>query len=260
MGLTNSEIKAYLTLLSCGIMTARDTYRKSGVPFGKIYDVLYSLEKRGLISIQNSRPKMFMANEPKIGLKNLISEKEKNLQNLIEQASKVEGELNKIHHEHPEDSLFWTVILNVDFDKKSIHGLHSKIFNETKKELLVYIPSPSIINEFLIIDEEYISRYLELLEKGVKIKFLIGQINKNDECMIKSFFQHMLSYKNFTIKNTEVISQPFAIIDSEKIFLSIENPIKPDENLAGLYLWKKDFAIELRNKFENMWEQAHLIH
>ncbi len=259
MGLTNSEIKTYLTLLSGGIMNARDIYQKSDVPFGKIYDVLYSLEKRGLISIQKSRPKMFMVNEPKIGLKNLISEKEKNLQALIEQASNVEEELNKIHHKHPEDSLFWTVILNIDFNKKALHNLHSKIFNETKKELLVYVPSLSLINKFLMMEEEYFSRYPELLEKGIKMKFITGQFNNKDKSILKTIFQHIIAHKNFTIKHSTIISQPFVIIDSEKIFVSIKNPVKPDEYLAGLYLWKKDFAIELKNKFENIWEQAHLI-
>ena len=260
MGLTNSEIKAYLTLLSSGIMSAKDIYQKAGVPFGKIYDVLYSLEKRELISIQNSRPKMFMANEPKIALKNLISEKEKKLQVLIRQASNVEEELNKIHHIRPKESLFWMVILNVELNKKSLHGLHDKIFNETKKELLVYVPSLSSINKFLMMEEEYFSRYPELLENGVEMKFITGQLNKKDKVILKTFFQHVIAHKNFTIKHTTIISQPFVIIDSEKIFVSIKNPVKPDEYLAGLYLWKKDFAIELKNKFEDIWKQAHLLH
>ena len=258
MGLTNSEIKAYLALLSEGIMEAKSICQKSGVPFGKIYDVLYSLEKRRLITIQHSRPKKFVVIEPKISIKNLLEDKEKELHDLIGRASKVEDELNKMYHVKTEDSLFWTVAI----DKEAIMKIHNKIFDEAKREVLMYVgtiltmdniddvENEEIVGKFA----EFIPQYQVLLDNGIVIRMLIGPVKEIS--LFKSLRSEFLSHKNLAVRYTELFTRPFVIIDAEKVLLGIENPIKPDEYLAALYLWKKNFAMELKNKFDNMWNQS----
>lgn len=263
MGLTNSEIKAYLALLSEGVMNAKSVCQKSGVPFGKIYDVLYSLERRQLTSVQHSRPKMFIAVEPRLAMKNLLEDREKESHDLVAQASIVEDELNKAYHVKTTDSLFWTVAV----DNEAIMKLHSKIFDEAKREVLIYVGTVLMMNnaddsgneETLDSLAEFIPQYRALLERGIMIRILIGQVEETMLARFKSLGNELLSHRNFATRSTQLFTRPFVIIDTEKVLLGVENPIKPEEYLAALYLWKKDFAEELENQFENMWNQSDAL-
>ncbi|MCD6470699.1 TrmB family transcriptional regulator, partial [Candidatus Bathyarchaeota archaeon] len=56
MGLTEYEIRAYLHLLKYGLLTASRLSEMAGIPYSKIYEVLNSLERKGWVKSQESRP------------------------------------------------------------------------------------------------------------------------------------------------------------------------------------------------------------
>ena len=64
IGLTSYEIKTFSTLLKSGEVTASDLSQKSGVPYSKIYEVLGSLEEKGWIGSDDSRPTKYFAKSP----------------------------------------------------------------------------------------------------------------------------------------------------------------------------------------------------
>jgi sugar-specific transcriptional regulator TrmB len=72
------EIKVYISLLENGSMAASEISKKSSVPYSKIYEVLNSLEERGWIESNSSRPQKFFPNSPQTGAeitKTLIEKK-----------------------------------------------------------------------------------------------------------------------------------------------------------------------------------------
>ena len=64
VGLTSYEIKTYASLLKTGPITASDLSQKSGVPYSKIYEVLGTLEEKGWIGSDDSRPTQYFAKSP----------------------------------------------------------------------------------------------------------------------------------------------------------------------------------------------------
>src|SRR5215208_4382744 len=64
LGLTSYEIKVYLSLLEAGSMTASNISKKSGVPYSKIYEVLNSLEDKGWLESDNSKPTKIFPKSP----------------------------------------------------------------------------------------------------------------------------------------------------------------------------------------------------
>jgi len=65
VGLSKYEARAYRSLLESGPTTAKTLSEASGVPMGRIYDVLNSLEQHRLVRSQAaSRPKKYVAVEP----------------------------------------------------------------------------------------------------------------------------------------------------------------------------------------------------
>ena len=68
IGLTSYEIRTYTSLLKSGELTASDLSQKSGVPYSKIYEVLGTLEEKGWIGSDDSRPTKYFAKSPSTGL------------------------------------------------------------------------------------------------------------------------------------------------------------------------------------------------
>ncbi|MBM3897597.1 MAG: TrmB family transcriptional regulator [Thaumarchaeota archaeon] len=71
LGLTSYEIKAYSVLVQYGPMTAINISKQSNVPYSKIYDVLGSLEKKGWIETDHSRPSKFYPKPPSTSLETM---------------------------------------------------------------------------------------------------------------------------------------------------------------------------------------------
>lgn len=83
VGLTERETKVYLSLLELSLTTTGPLVKKSGVPNSKIYEILESLQNKGLVSwIIKGKTKYFQASEPKKIL-TLFKEKEREIESLI---------------------------------------------------------------------------------------------------------------------------------------------------------------------------------
>ena len=65
LGLSDYEIRVYLTLIEIGPTNYRILVKASNVPTGKIYQVLSTLESKGFIEVVPGKPKLFRATEPK---------------------------------------------------------------------------------------------------------------------------------------------------------------------------------------------------
>jgi HTH-type transcriptional regulator, sugar sensing transcriptional regulator len=68
IGLTSYEIRTFSSLLKTGELTASDLSQKSGVPYSKIYEVLGTLEEKGWIGSDDSRPTKYFAKSPATGI------------------------------------------------------------------------------------------------------------------------------------------------------------------------------------------------
>jgi sugar-specific transcriptional regulator TrmB len=81
IGLTSYEIRTFTSLLKDGELTASDLSQKSGVPYSKIYEVLGTLEEKGWIGSDNSRPTQYFAKSPSTGLETTKQKMERDFLN-----------------------------------------------------------------------------------------------------------------------------------------------------------------------------------
>ncbi len=56
LGLSEYEAKVFIALQRLGVATARDVYRHTDVPRSQVYGAAETLEERGLVEIQQSKP------------------------------------------------------------------------------------------------------------------------------------------------------------------------------------------------------------
>ena len=78
LGLSDYEEKAYTILIKLGKTSASEISRNSGVSYGKIYEVLASLEQKGLVKVIPETTKKFIASDPE-NLMHIVNKKEEEL-------------------------------------------------------------------------------------------------------------------------------------------------------------------------------------
>jgi len=72
LGLSLYEAKAYIAILKKKVTTSTEISKEAKIPQPRIYDVIKSLESKGLVIVSEGRPKLLRAVEPSEGLKRLV--------------------------------------------------------------------------------------------------------------------------------------------------------------------------------------------
>ncbi len=164
LGLTSYEIRTYTALLKSGKINASDLSQKSGVPYSKIYEVLGSLEEKGWIGSDDSRPTEYLAKSPASAIETTKQRKETEFKN---NESIIVNELIPIYEksgtsERPE---IWVL--------SGVTNIASKILelvDSCKNEVMIAVPK---IAEILL--TESLPRLRQLHDKGVDITILVSE-------------------------------------------------------------------------------------
>lgn len=161
LGLTSYEIRVYLSSLETSAITAAEISKKSGVPYSKIYEVLNSLEEKGWLQSDSSRPQKFFPKPPSTALEIMKSRHENRFR---ESKEVIVNELMPVYtksgmRERPE---IWvtTGIMN-------ILSKVNEVIENTHQELLVAVPQ---LAENVAKPLQPVLRTMH--EKGVKINIL----------------------------------------------------------------------------------------
>ena len=161
LGLTGSEVKAYVALLRGGTMTASDVSREARIPYSKVYVALESLHEKGWVEEQKGRPLMYTARPPDTALEELRSRKEnerKEKETLaLEELMRVY--VNRGEQERPD---IWIM--------RGLNEILSRVKNlllNCRTELLVALPT-----QLLPLSERVEPLLAALKEKGVKTLIL----------------------------------------------------------------------------------------
>jgi sugar-specific transcriptional regulator TrmB len=254
-GLSSYESKVFYSMLNLGFSTAREISNASSIPFGRIYDVLGTLEDKDLVEKQDSRPKRYALREPKFAINNLLVRKKSEYEALTNRANSLESHLAKLYKRTPQEGLFWSVAV----DPESIIKLLGKM-NEASEEILLYMNvNANIFKDVKITDEsmEQMETLTKMVEEGVKIKILIGGMKSPEQFKpIEDMLINFPVFADVPLRFTPIESNAFDVIDSEKVLMKVSNPINPSEYFAAFYVWQKKFASELKQKFMQMWNEA----
>ncbi len=163
IGLTSYEIRTFSSLLKAGELTASDISQKSGVPYSKIYEVLGSLEEKGWVGSDDSRPTKYFAKSPATALETTKQRLESEFK---ENQNVVLNELIPLYEksgtsERPD---IWVLSGNVNIIAKILEMIDS-----CKNEVMIAVPRAS---EDLV--KQALPKLRLLHDKGVEITILIS--------------------------------------------------------------------------------------
>lgn len=103
LGLSKNEEQVFRTLVQHGRLSANLVSRHSGVSYGKIYEVLSSLQHKGFVKLIPEKTKIFVPSDPQ-ALLDILDKKERRLKELRKNVK----ELKKTYHDNPEDAVVIT--------------------------------------------------------------------------------------------------------------------------------------------------------
>jgi PAS domain S-box-containing protein len=134
MGLTQYEARIYTTLTSNGILSAKELSDICGIPYGKTYEVINSLAKKGFVVVLPVKPMKYKAMDCQEVLKMLKTDLFKNFES-------AEGVMDSMKSMQKQDSAneskgsFWVLHGRGAINQK-IEGL----IKNSKKTLIMFLP------------------------------------------------------------------------------------------------------------------------
>lgn len=230
-GLSDYEIKSYVTLLTRGPLSSTDLVRFSGIPQPRIYDILQNLSSKGLIEyMQSDKRKTYIAVPPRIGLKNIIEEME-------DYVKEFEDEINEIKK---TETIILPQIWIVEREQKIMEKTKD-IISQSKNEIIISASQGTL--------EKIIDDLNEASERDLTIA-LVTYPDVNDELIEK------LNEK-IIIKKREIPASEVIIGDRSIGLLRVESGKK--ENY-GLYFRDDEFLHILNYYFyHTLWAPARYI-
>jgi len=169
VGLTSYETKTYASLLKTGPITASDLSQKSGVPYSKIYEVLGTLEEKGWIGSDDSRPTQYFAKSPATAIQTSKQQRETEFRNSEDVILK---ELIPLYEQSgtSERPDIWIISGVINIATKILEMVDS-----CRNEVLIAIPK---VAEELA--REALPRLRQLHDRGVDITILVSEDVEED--------------------------------------------------------------------------------
>jgi len=203
LGLNKYEAKVYLTLIGEGISTAKNISDITGIPYGKVYEIINSLATKGFCNILPSKPMKCQAISPKEAIKNT----KKDAENKFEKLEKhVLNELEPMFTESKRfvepKGVFWIINGRANVVKKI-----DELIQKAQKSICVHCSSNSLSR--LILHKELLqeakNRGVSLSIAGVITKEIIEEIKSLGFCDIRKVKSAENNYISIDNKESLII-------------------------------------------------------
>ena len=235
-GLTEYEVKVYVSLVESGTQAASELSRTASIPYSKIYEILGNLERKGWVETEQGRPSKYYPKAPSTALESSRARLETTLKS--SQADAME-ELQPLYEKKGvrEKPDIWIVR-----GQNNILDKIRETLGRTKRELFVAMP---------VAPDPIVSIALPILalmkDKGVKVSVMVPQTTSRETLRkLKTLVQ---------VRTREQMFGGGIISDDDQIIILLgEDPLK------GLTLAISSDHIGLvrfgKSYFEYLWESS----
>ncbi len=143
--LSTHEALVYTALLAYPNTTAGTLCKETSIPDSKIYYALDGLVKKGMVIVQEGNPSIYRPIPPKEAINNLKQQLTGKLNEKLREADVLAEKLTPIYDraEKPEELELAYIIRG----QKSITNRMKKLIEAAKREITVFIPNKSILQE-----------------------------------------------------------------------------------------------------------------
>ncbi len=232
------EKSAYMKLLELDTSTAIQLCKQAKVPYGRIYNVLISLEQIGLISILPTEPKKFKIIDPKIAFKLILDRKKEEINKKLKEIKRITKPKTQRIIPHEKD------LIILDGADKFYEML--KYFQRTvKKEYL------TVAHEFAGPRESIQILRKRAMNRGVEQKAIVTNIRENKP-IIRQNLKLGVKIRSYPLEGFRLM-----IKDRTESVQSIVDP-KTQERIS-IYTRNKAYTQSMAIFFDSLWKKAKII-
>lgn len=255
VGLSEYEASVYRTLLKTGATTAKELSEESGVPMGRIYDVLGDAEEKDIVRSQTAgRPKKYVAVEPETALDRLLADRERELEAQLAQYEETVEELKRSLDAPAESEGFWTAALGPE---SSAELFVERLRSAQSSVVMITGPVTGSLN-LGEVGAEVHAAITDAVARGVSVSVLIDDalVGQAPTELVHQFMRDVADAENFAIRVSEGVGGSFSVIDDSEVCIEVPHPTSPDEAFALIDLQDQSLAAEVRSEFEPYWKEA----
>jgi sugar-specific transcriptional regulator TrmB len=228
-GLTNSEVRIYISLLEKGSARAGEISRNTGIHRRSVYDSIERLIQKGLVSYIKTNNRHYYEAAPPEKLLELLKEKEENLNQMLPELKL----LQKLS-EGKKEVLFFR-------GKPAIKTVFDDQIKEGKEILIL----GDAVNVSEIVKYYFTHFDKERLEKKIKVRMLFDESARKEEYLKKI----PLSELKFIKKGSKSSVSTNIYADKISIIMWEENP-------KAILITEPALAQSFRSYFEFIWDLA----
>jgi len=205
LGFSEYEAKAYRALVELGNANAREISGKSGVPQGKIYQVLHRLVDRGFAQIQEGSPVYFYAEDPVGAVLTLKHEMNAGIDNLVQDFMSA----------RPEDTEM-APFLAIRSNWGILNRLKSLIRN-AERQIVIYAIKPELLTE--------VYQDIRRAERSVDVRIYVDDASQFEHVktevrevkdQMEQFFSDYHEDENSALKQKMEFSELLIVADGYK--------------------------------------------
>ncbi len=258
VGLSEYEARVYRSLLRTGPTTAKQLSNASGVPMGRIYDVLNDLEAAELIrSQQTGRPKQYAPVQPRTALSRLLDDRRQELEARLEQfESTVEELAEQLEDPQMSEEPFWTVAFGPD----DTIDLFCERLAASTDQLVMVVDQPSSQFDIGEVGDRVAGEIEATVDRGVEVSMLVSRsfLRSIPESLMRQYAP-VLEHSAFELRFTDELSGTFNLIDRTEVCIQVTNPLGGEEAFAMIALTDPSFAANVQQEFEPRWAEAESL-
>ncbi|ELZ27584.1 hypothetical protein C475_06680 [Halosimplex carlsbadense 2-9-1] len=251
LGLSSYEEKGYRTLLSLGSATAQEVSEASGVPMGRIYDVLNGLDARDIVTAQSTEPTRYAAVDPETAVDRLLAERRRELDAREARYEEIaEGIGPELAATTPAESRFWTAPLGSDVAVSLERDLFATA-GETIRSAMSYPYAAAPWDRY----EPEVDPFYETVDDGVDVRML-GHAAMLEAAPPGALDDTVDAPANVSVRVTTDLETTFDVVDGNEVTFHVPHPLERGERLGVIHVRDESMAGRLAAVFDRAWAAA----
>ena len=254
IGFNVYESKAYKVLLSQGLLAASELSELAGIPQGRIYSVLKSLEQKGFCNVFSGPVKKFGAVNPKVAFQGLLQEKERALKEM----EALSCELEEVF-ENREDDQAPLEFIQILTSKQSQVNKFDDLIQRSETTLYSFNKKPYATGFMRKMDEiiNASAPLRKIIKKGVSVKAIF----EAEDHHIQEFTRMVSYYQDIgeEIRICDKLPLKMLLSDNKNAMVSMKSLGVTKFKLTSMVVEHSDLTNALTELFEMYWEKGMTI-
>lgn len=227
-GLSKYETLVYTTLLKGGTLTASEIVEASGIPHPRLYDIVSSLERKGLIESQSGRPKKSWCADPEVALPRFFGKFEKSYKTILD----ISREMYRRTPTSQEKPSVWVVK-----GRENVLSKMADVIKKSKVEILAALPD--------LLAERWGKMFLDRSSNGVSISLVIHPFEKR----IKKFKEMS---ESISLRTREAAGMSVVTADNQRCLTCSSKMLDLEyhsEMIYGIFMEDNSELMQIINDF-----------